>query len=211
MPGTAMDRRSWFRSMLAPAALAGFAAQHTDAAEIGPNDNLKVTKIESFVLRNSWVFVKISTDAGIVGWGEMLKDDAKACAAGALAGAASSQEDAQQTMWRRSALHPLASRACPTCARRVRGQARKLTMPRAETRREHDGCCLKSMAWEGRDCAEPAWYPPAPRGRGSRRARDRRRPRDVPARQRRRVAPVAPRHRRHPSHGLRRRPGLDGR
>jgi L-alanine-DL-glutamate epimerase-like enolase superfamily enzyme len=28
--------------------------------------------------------VKISTDAGIVGWGEMLKDDAKACAAGAL-------------------------------------------------------------------------------------------------------------------------------
>ncbi|MHC4244327.1 MAG: galactonate dehydratase, partial [Planctomycetota bacterium] len=31
-----------------------------------------------------WVFVKISTDAGIVGWGEMLKDDAKACAAGAL-------------------------------------------------------------------------------------------------------------------------------
>ena len=25
-------------------------------------------------------FVKISADAGIVGWGEMLKDDAKACA-----------------------------------------------------------------------------------------------------------------------------------
>jgi galactonate dehydratase len=30
------------------------------------------------------VFVKISTDAGVTGWGEMLKDDAKACAAGAL-------------------------------------------------------------------------------------------------------------------------------
>ncbi|MCZ6671881.1 MAG: hypothetical protein O7C75_02975 [Verrucomicrobia bacterium] len=30
------------------------------------------------------MFVKISTDAGITGWGEMLKDDAKACAAGAL-------------------------------------------------------------------------------------------------------------------------------
>ena len=27
--------------------------------------------------------VAISTDAGITGWGEMLKDDAKACAAGA--------------------------------------------------------------------------------------------------------------------------------
>jgi len=56
----------------------------TDAALSGPNDNIKVTKIESFVLKNSWVFVKISTDAGIIGWGEMLKDDAKACAAGAL-------------------------------------------------------------------------------------------------------------------------------
>ena len=51
---------------------------------IGPNEDIKVTKIETFVLENSWVFVKISTDAGIVGWGEMLKDDAKACAAGAL-------------------------------------------------------------------------------------------------------------------------------
>ena len=52
-------------------------------APVPPKDNLKVTKLETFVLRNSWVFVKISTDAGIVGWGEMLKDDAKACAAGA--------------------------------------------------------------------------------------------------------------------------------
>lgn len=56
----------------------------SDAALIGPKDNIKVTRIETFVLKNSWVFVKISTDAGITGWGEMLKDDAKACAAGAL-------------------------------------------------------------------------------------------------------------------------------
>lgn len=59
-------------------------AERTDAAAIGPNDEIKVTKVESFVLKNSWVFVKVSTDAGLVGWGEMLKDDAKACAAGAL-------------------------------------------------------------------------------------------------------------------------------
>ena len=58
--------------------------KRSDAAMIGPNDKIKVTKIETFVLKNSWVFVKISTDAGITGWGEMLKDDAKACAAGAL-------------------------------------------------------------------------------------------------------------------------------
>lgn len=77
-----MNRRSWLKSVLASAA--PFAALRTEAAAVGPNDKVKVTKIESFVLKSSWVFVKISTDAGIAGWGEMLKDDAKACAAGAL-------------------------------------------------------------------------------------------------------------------------------
>ena len=83
-----MDRRTWLRSLIGSGALFGldatFTAERTDAAQIGPNDKIKVTKIETFVLKNSWVFVKISTDAGITGWGEMLKDDAKACAAGAL-------------------------------------------------------------------------------------------------------------------------------
>jgi len=82
------DRRSWIRSLIAPGALLGadafFTAERTNAAQSGPKDNVKVTKIETFVLKNSWVFVKISTNAGITGWGEMLKDDAKACAAGAL-------------------------------------------------------------------------------------------------------------------------------
>ena len=50
----------------------------------GPTEEIKGTKIETYVLKNSWVCIKISTDAGITGWGEMLKDDAKACAAGAL-------------------------------------------------------------------------------------------------------------------------------
>src|ERR687891_135334 len=83
-----MDRRSLFGGFLGAGALYGFdgafTAERTNAAQVGPKDKVKVTKIETFVLTNSWVFVKISTDAGIVGWGEMLKDDAKACAAGAL-------------------------------------------------------------------------------------------------------------------------------
>ena len=83
-----LNRRSLLRSALAAGTLFGvdalFTAERTDAAAVGPNDNIKVTKIETFVLRNSWVFVKISTDAGIVGWGEMLKDDARACAASAV-------------------------------------------------------------------------------------------------------------------------------
>jgi galactonate dehydratase len=87
---TPMNRRSLLRNALrlGPAALVGldalFTAARTDAAAVGPNDTIKVTKIETFVLKNTWVFVKISTDAGVTGWGEMLKDDAKACAAGAL-------------------------------------------------------------------------------------------------------------------------------
>ncbi len=85
---TQMNRRTWLKTMAGTGSLLGldamFTAPRTDAAQIGPNDEIKVTRIESFVLTNSWVFVKISTDAGITGWGEMLKDDAKACAAGAL-------------------------------------------------------------------------------------------------------------------------------
>ncbi|MCA9266712.1 MAG: galactonate dehydratase [Planctomycetales bacterium] len=82
---TTHDRRDWFRWMLAaPTAALYLSDRGTAQAAIEPQDNLKVTNIETFVLKNSWVFVKISTDAGIIGWGEMLKDDAKACAAGAL-------------------------------------------------------------------------------------------------------------------------------
>jgi galactonate dehydratase len=80
-------RREWLRAFAAPAALLSLESlfpERSHAAPVGPNESLKVTKIESFVLKNSWVFVKISTDAGLTGWGEMLKDDAKACAAGAL-------------------------------------------------------------------------------------------------------------------------------
>jgi galactonate dehydratase len=82
-----INRRASLRSLAASGALFGLdsalPAEPSDAAPIDPGDNIKVTKLETFILRNSWVFVKISTDAGIVGWGEMLKDDARACAAGA--------------------------------------------------------------------------------------------------------------------------------
>ena len=101
--GNLSSRRDFFKTtgqVVAASAIAGggipyidterktessdISANRSDAAMIGPRDNIKVTKLETFVLKNSWVFVKISTDAGITGWGEMLKDDAKACAAGAL-------------------------------------------------------------------------------------------------------------------------------
>jgi galactonate dehydratase len=83
-----LNRRHTLAGLLGPAALFGLngaaAPARAQSAALGSREKIRVTKIESFVLKNSWVFVKISTDAGIVGWGEMLKDDAKACAAGAL-------------------------------------------------------------------------------------------------------------------------------
>ena len=88
MFGKPLTRRSMMRSLFGAGSLFGIDAmltcERTDAAAVGPHDKIKVTKLETFVLTNSWVFVKISTDAGVTGWGEMLKDDAKACAAGAL-------------------------------------------------------------------------------------------------------------------------------
>ncbi len=101
--GPLKSRRDFFKTtgqVVAGSAIVGGAIPYIQAAEnsdkedapeeisgsalIGPNDKIKVTKIETFILKNTWVFVKISTDAGITGWGEMLKDDAKACAAGAM-------------------------------------------------------------------------------------------------------------------------------
>lgn len=57
------------------------AADNASKAVVRPREPLKIAKLETFIHRNSWVFVKITTDAGIVGWGEMLKDKSKACAA----------------------------------------------------------------------------------------------------------------------------------
>src|SRR5436190_15628426 len=57
------------------------ASANASKAVVPGRSPLKITKLETFIHKNSWVFVKISTDAGIVGWGEMLKDKSKACAA----------------------------------------------------------------------------------------------------------------------------------
>jgi galactonate dehydratase len=87
MANIKVNRRSWLRGALTPVALMGVQStltmEEAKSAPIDPNDNMKVSKLETFVLKNSWVFVKLTTDTGLVGWGEMLKDDAKACAAGA--------------------------------------------------------------------------------------------------------------------------------
>jgi len=87
MPDSQSNRRSLLQGLMGAGGMMGldaaFTTEPAEAAAADPKDSIQITKLETFVLRNSWVFVKISTDAGITGWGEMLKDDALACAAGA--------------------------------------------------------------------------------------------------------------------------------
>ena len=103
MPQKQIDRRTLLRGALATGSLFGldalFTTERTEAAAVGPNDAVKVTKVEAFVLKNSWVFVKISTDAGITGWGEMLKDDAKAWADRAVAAGCEVVTPVQTMFW----------------------------------------------------------------------------------------------------------------
>ena len=74
-----LNRRHTLAGLLGPAAMFGLdgaaAPARAQSAALGSREKVRVTKIESFVLKNSWVFVKISTDAGITGWGEMVVSD----------------------------------------------------------------------------------------------------------------------------------------
>jgi galactonate dehydratase len=75
------------RSVLAGAAGLGLAslagaAEIDDAdAPIRRKDALKITKLETFLVKPRWLFLKVHTDAGIVGLGEpILEGRAKTCA-----------------------------------------------------------------------------------------------------------------------------------
>jgi galactonate dehydratase len=52
-----------------------------NTAPVSPKERLKITKLETFLVRPRWLFLKVSTDAGIVGLGEpYLEGRAKTCA-----------------------------------------------------------------------------------------------------------------------------------
>ena len=82
---TTSSRRSFF----ATTAAAAFGAfEHAEAAEraakdahIPARDNLKITRMETFLVKPRWLFLKIHTNAGIIGLGEqILEGRAKTCA-----------------------------------------------------------------------------------------------------------------------------------
>jgi galactonate dehydratase len=47
-------------------------AKRAEAAPISPKDTIKVTKLETMLIQPRWLFLKVHTDAGIVGWGEPI-------------------------------------------------------------------------------------------------------------------------------------------
>ena len=91
-----LGRRSFFKKAgiaAAGASALGFATQDDAEAALGrvntssrPSDlritDLRVAQLVDAPMRVP--LIRIDTNQGITGWGEMLKNDAKACAAGAL-------------------------------------------------------------------------------------------------------------------------------
>ncbi|MBM3837227.1 MAG: galactonate dehydratase [Verrucomicrobia bacterium] len=82
-----LSRRALLRGMTASAGLAAMpwdadaAAAAASNAPISPKDKIKVTKLETLFVKPRWLFLKIHTDAGIVGLGEpILEGRAKTCA-----------------------------------------------------------------------------------------------------------------------------------
>src|SRR6516165_7717346 len=70
---------------LGGAALARTCAQAPLAADrqapVPAKDSLKVTKLETFLVKPRWLFLKVHTNAGIVGLGEpILEGRANTCA-----------------------------------------------------------------------------------------------------------------------------------
>ncbi len=94
MPRCSISRRSFAKKVLAAAAIpaaglptAAFpsaAAAHQKEraprpqeraardAPIGPQENIKITRLETFLVAPRWIFLKVHTDAGITGLGEPL-------------------------------------------------------------------------------------------------------------------------------------------
>src|SRR5437868_214517 len=88
MRQTHVNRRSVLRSAFAGFGLAALsqAGEAADNAKrdtpISSRDSLKITKLETFLVKPRWLFLKVHTNAGIVGLGEpILEGRARTCAA----------------------------------------------------------------------------------------------------------------------------------
>ncbi|MCL4844456.1 MAG: galactonate dehydratase [Bryobacteraceae bacterium] len=72
------SRRAALAALAAPLA----AAQSNKEAPVQPRDPLKITRLETFLVKPRWLFLKVHTNAGITGLGEpLLEGRAHTCAA----------------------------------------------------------------------------------------------------------------------------------
>src|SRR5256714_8878422 len=69
-------RRSLIASVFASVGASVAAAQQRVGkdAPIAARDNLKITKMETFLVKPRWLFLKVHTNAGIVGLGEPITE-----------------------------------------------------------------------------------------------------------------------------------------
>ena len=87
-PPDAVSRRRMIQRAMGTAGLGSlFAAtraaeaQAAPDAPIPPQDRLRVTRLETFLVKPRWLFLKVHTNAGIIGLGEpVLEGRAKTCA-----------------------------------------------------------------------------------------------------------------------------------
>src|SRR5437868_1997135 len=70
---TTLNRRSIIAGVFAAPGLAAQQRAGKDAP-VSPKDNLKISKLETFLVRPRWLFLKIHTNAGIVGLGEPITE-----------------------------------------------------------------------------------------------------------------------------------------
>jgi galactonate dehydratase len=76
-----ISRRSVVAGALAGLGLSALAEVAGKDAPVRGKDGLKITKLETFLVKPRWLFLKVHTDAGIVGLGEpILEGRARTCA-----------------------------------------------------------------------------------------------------------------------------------
>ena len=82
-----ISRRSVIAGAFAGLGLGAFrpveaALQASREAPVSPNDKLRITELETFPVRPRWLFLKVHTNAGIIGLGEPITEGrALTCAA----------------------------------------------------------------------------------------------------------------------------------
>lgn len=87
--GQTVTRRALLRQAIGTAGLASLLAaadsaeaRAADDAPVASKDRLQITRLETFLVKPRWLFLKVHTNAGLVGLGEpILEGRAKTCAA----------------------------------------------------------------------------------------------------------------------------------